>query len=144
MLENIYEKIRRRVILFNDTENSLLSRLFGSTRVKEVRKKGVSLFGAGVVAEEIFRALTNQSITVHRFVVSTKLNKQRHCGLEVVDLFEFTNKHHDEYLLIAVSKGEQEIIKVLGRSGFKIENVIPLRYDLAVSAAISDPTQMTL
>jgi FkbM family methyltransferase len=145
MLKNIFEIIKSQVQSLPGEECNLVRRLFSNSQLEEVKKKGVSLFGAGVVANEIFRALTNQNIGVNRFVVTKNSHLgQRFCGLHVVDVSEYVQKEYDDSVLIAVSRDEPEVINILLASGVKTDRIIPLKYDLSVSAAIADPTQITI
>ena len=93
MKKNIFEIIKSQVQSLPGEECNLVRRLFSNSQLEKIKKKGVSLFGAGVVANEIFRALTNQNIVLNRFVVTKNSHLgQRFCGLHVVDVSEYVQK----------------------------------------------------
>lgn len=59
MKNKIYDLIWEKIEEYRSSQKTFLDRVFGDVRFDLIEKHGLSIFGAGVVANELLRALQN-------------------------------------------------------------------------------------
>ncbi len=122
-------------------KENFIQRIFGIRNPGNFSQSKISIFGAGIVANELYRALKNNGISASCFVVSELNENLTKNNLNVINIDEFINKCSDHLLIMGISSGEEVVKNNLIKKGFSKKQIVLLRYDLSISAAIADPTQ---
>jgi len=141
MKNKIYDLICKKIEDNRSNHKTFLDRVFGDVEIDLIKEFGLSIFGAGIVANELVRSLQNYKIHVSNFVVSRLPDETQSQEIVVINIERFIEKQSDNYLLIGISSNEDEIVKELISRGVGKNKILRLNYDLAISAAIADPTQ---
>jgi len=124
-----------------DTQDTLLHRVFAK-HLNDVRSgRHVSLFGTGIVSQELTRALLNNGIDIDSYVVTNKTDAYFN-GKLVYSIEEYAKVKDMNLVVIAISNGEETVFDTLVRHGLSENNIIKINYDLTFSSAIAEPTQV--
>lgn len=141
IMTKICDVIQQKIQQSQINANSFLGRIFGGKSYADIKNINISIFGAGVVANELLRALENNGVRIDNFVVTNIHNTKVSQGVNVISIEEFIENFPDSYLLIGISNGEEEAIRILGSKGVSTDKIFRLNYDLSISSSIADPTQ---
>lgn len=125
-----------------DSQDSILHRVFSIHLNDVLAGRRISLFGIGIVSQELTRALLNNGIDVDSYVVTNKKNNNFN-GKLVYSIEEYKNIKKVNILVIAVSSNEDEVYGNLIEYGIIKDNILKINYDLSLGAAIAEPTQVT-
>lgn len=124
------------------TQDTLLHRVFAK-HLNDVRTgRRISLFGTGIVSQELTSALLNNGIDIDSYIVTNKIDDYFN-GKFVYSLKEYASVKNLNLVVIAISDGEDSVYDTLVEHGLPKENIIKINYDLTLSSAIAEPTQVT-
>ena len=77
--------------------------------------QNVFLYGAGVVAEEIFGILKKLKIEIEKVIVSNKAEKNNFLGLQIISFSEFIDSNSHGVVLLAMNRDNtQDVLKKTG------------------------------